>query len=88
MGVFLHARLHPDPAQPDPPTQPPSAGGEPIGQIDLDLEALDAALDAGTSNLDSFWEEAASSATRVSDEALSLDEAIELGLIPKDAEIE
>ncbi len=69
-------------------TMPLRGGGEPIGQIDLDLEALDAALDAGTSNLDSFWEEAASSATRVSDEALSLDEAIELGLIPKDAEIE
>lgn len=55
--------------------------GDDADEIDLDLDELayDLANGAGD-NLDAYWEEAASLHTRVSDDALSLDEAMELGL--------
>jgi CheY-like chemotaxis protein len=61
-----------------------------VEAIDVDLEELDFNLeDSENTDVDSFWEDAAASEeTKISTEALSLDEAIELGLIPKDANLE
>nr|MBN1229312.1 response regulator [Anaerolineae bacterium] len=61
--------------------------GEEVEALDLDLETLDLSLDGEPADLDGFWEEAGALETKVSDDALSLDEAVELGLIPKDADI-
>lgn len=57
-------------------------GGEPVA-FDIDLDDL-GNLAADTGELDRFWEEAAASSTRLSDDALSLDEAVEQGLFPAD----
>jgi CheY-like chemotaxis protein len=54
----------------------------------VDLGALDLDLGADLGDLDSFWEEAGALSTKVSDDALSLDEAVELGLVPKDVTLE
>lgn len=64
--------------------------GDEIESIEMDIEGLELDFDATElDNLDGFWEEAvAAEETRISAEALSLDEAVELGLIPKDANIE
>ena len=61
-----------------------------VESIEMDIEGLEIDFDtAELENLDGFWEEAAAAEeTRISAEALSLDEAVELGLIPKDANIE
>lgn len=52
--------------------------------IELDLDDLADDLDADIDNLDAYWEEAAALHTRVSEDALSFDEAIEMGLFPDD----
>lgn len=52
-----------------------------VEEIDFDLDGLADGLANGTGDdLDAYWEEAASLNTKVSDDALSLDEAMELGL--------
>jgi CheY-like chemotaxis protein len=63
--------------------------GQEVAELELDMDDLSAGLVAEEAvDLDSFWEEAASGETRVGDDTLSLDEAVELGLIPKDQEPE
>ncbi len=59
-----------------------------IAELDLDFDSLESELGKDLGNLDAFWEEAGAIETKVSDDALSLDEAVELGLIPEDTEIE
>ena len=61
-----------------------------IETIDANLEEMDLELDdTEITDVDGFWEDAAASEeTKISTEALSMSEAIELGLIPKDANIE
>lgn len=54
-------------------------------QIELDLDALDAAL-GELDDLNNFWEEAEIESKAAGSGAISIDEAIELGLVPKDAE--
>lgn len=50
---------------------------------DIDFASLDDEIDsAPDTDLDAFWEQAAALHTKVSDDAFSLDEAIELGLFP------
>lgn len=61
-----------------------SEPGSAPGEIDLDLDGLEDVLGEDVEDLDAYWEEAAALHTRVSDDALSLDEAIELGLFPDD----
>jgi CheY-like chemotaxis protein len=61
---------------------------EAVAELDLDLDSLESDLEKDLGNLDAFWEEAGSIETKVSDDALSLDEAVELGLIPEDTEID
>ena len=56
--------------------------------VDIDLGDLESALEGDLGDLDSFWEEAGAQVTKVSEEALSLDEAVELGLIPKNPNLE
>ena len=61
--------------------------GEKVELLDIDLAELD--LESGVlGDLDGFWEEAAASDDTVLDDALSHEEAVELGLIPKDPSIE
>ena len=60
--------------------------GEPVA-FDIDLDDL-SSLAADTGELDRFWEEAAASSTRLSDDALSLDEAVEQGLFPADESLD
>ncbi len=75
---------------------PQEAGGELPGSyagggasnFDLDFDELPDLDDENLGDLDRFWAEAASTETRISDDALSLDEAIELGLLPKDTDAE
>lgn len=86
----------PEPAEPETTkTQEPELSldmlvkeGEEIEALDLDFDDLSLDLDSDLGDLDGFWEEAGMLETKVSDDALSLDEAVELGLIPKDTEIE
>jgi len=63
-------------------------GDETVAELDLDLDSLESDLEKDLGNLDAFWEEAGAIETKVSDDALSLDEAVELGLIPEDTEID
>ena len=63
------------------PVQEKEAAPQPIPE--LDLESLDLDL-SNLGDLDSFWEQAASETTKVSEDTLSLEEAIKLGLITKD----
>jgi CheY-like chemotaxis protein len=63
-------------------------GERAVEELDLDLDSLESDLEKDLGNLDAFWEEAGAIETRVSDDALSLDEAVELGLIPEDKEID
>jgi CheY-like chemotaxis protein len=56
---------------------------------DLDLDVLDQALEGEVPDPDAFWEEAAEQeAAEASTDAISLKEAIELGLIPKDLDLD
>jgi CheY-like chemotaxis protein len=64
-----------------PPPQEKEAAPQPLP--DLDLENLDLDL-SDLGDLDSFWEQAAGETTKVSEDALSLEEAIKLGLVTKD----
>lgn len=75
---------------------PQEAGSELAGSyaesnapdFDLDFDELPDLDNENLGDLDRFWAEAASTETKISDDALSLDEAIELGLLPKDADAE
>jgi hypothetical protein len=60
--------------------------GEQAPELDLDFDALDAELGALSSNPDQFWQEAASDERAAGADSISIDEAIELGLVPKDLE--
>ncbi len=71
-----------------PPAPLPSAEeGSPTPlTLDLSLDDL-GALDTDTGELDRFWEEAAADSLRLSDDALSLDEAMEQGLFPGEGDL-
>ncbi len=59
----------------------------PLPAIDIDIEALDADLAAaGEGNLDDFWNKAAEETDVLADDSISREDAIALGLIPKDEE--
>jgi CheY-like chemotaxis protein len=59
----------------------------PARPLDLDFDDLDLDLAADLGDLDGFWEQAASLETKLSDDALSHEEAIEMGLIPEDPDM-
>jgi len=78
----------------DEPAPAPAAsttrrgGSGPLPALDIDIDSLDADLanvpqEAG---LDNFWEEAAAAADVRPEDAITREEAISLGLIPKDEE--
>lgn len=58
---------------------------EAFDTLDFDVDELAAELDASTlENLDSFWEQAAALQGKINEDALSLDEALQMGLIDSD----
>lgn len=61
------------------------------GELSQSLAGLVKALDEGREalfdDLDTFWSQAATGIGKVSDDVLSLDEAIEAGLLPDDADL-
>jgi CheY-like chemotaxis protein len=73
---------------PEPePAPPPRRKTAPLPALDIDLDSLDAELaNAGSDNLDNFWDEAAASTNVLADNTITREEAIELGLISNDEE--
>ncbi len=57
---------------------------QPASSVELDFDDLDAELDRMAGDLDEFWQQAASDETAAGADSISIDEAIELGLVPKD----
>ena len=89
------------PPQPDPIPQPPDIPDDPEPEIRLELDPLDVedeelvALLSGelkkqdtSVDLDSFWDDALSEEDNELSRGMSLDEAMEQGLIPTDMDLE
>lgn len=81
-------RISPPQATEAPAAPLPTAEGGATAPIALDLSLDDlGALDTDTGELDRFWEAAAADSLRLSDDALSLDEAVEQGLFPGEGDL-
>jgi CheY-like chemotaxis protein len=58
----------------------------PLPALDLDLDGLDEALSVVPDDADDFWDAAAGDASGLLDDAISAEEAMQLGLLSKDEE--
>ena len=56
---------------------------EDFAQLDLDLEALESldSEDEDSTDLDSFWDDAAEDAGKIREDSMSMEEALELGIL-------